>query len=84
MPAGTPCSSPPRGLGQFSVDELDVLMMRNDPANDATSRPWAASAGGPFGRLAKRRGVSPLRRRLRGVLPKLFVEVRGTLGCDAN
>ncbi|MCL5037824.1 MAG: glutathione synthase [Chloroflexi bacterium] len=39
------------------VDELDVLLLRNDPSVDAISRPWAQSAGITFGRLAMRRGV---------------------------
>lgn len=39
------------------VDDLDVLMLRNDPAEDATTRPWAQSAGILFGKLAIERGV---------------------------
>jgi glutathione synthase len=39
------------------VDDIDVLMLRNDPAQDATSRPWAQTAGIDFGRMAMRRGV---------------------------
>jgi glutathione synthase len=39
------------------VDDLDVLMLRNDPAQDAIRRPWAASAGIIFGRVAMRHGV---------------------------
>lgn len=39
------------------VSELDVLMLRNDPAADAVSRPWASSAGILFGRAAMRHGV---------------------------
>ena len=42
---------------RISVDDLDVLLLRNDPANDAIRRPWATSAGIQFGRLAMRRGV---------------------------
>lgn len=41
---------------QISVSDLDVLMLRNDPAEDA-SRPWAQAAGIIFGRLAVRHGV---------------------------
>jgi len=37
--------------------EIDVLMLRNDPSNDAGDRPWAESAGILFGREAARRGV---------------------------
>lgn len=39
------------------VEELDVLMLRNDPAGDAKERPWAQSAGIVFGQMAARRGV---------------------------
>jgi glutathione synthase len=38
------------------VDELDVLLLRENPGKDA-ARPWAQSAGIMFGRLAARRGV---------------------------
>jgi glutathione synthase len=43
--------------GRTNVDELDVLMLRNDPSVDAIQRPWAQSAGIIFGRLAMRQGV---------------------------
>jgi glutathione synthase len=39
------------------VEDLDVLLLRNDPADDATLRPWAQSAGIVFGQMAARRGV---------------------------
>ena len=39
------------------VDELDALLLRNDPADDAGDRPWAQSAGIVFGQMAARRGV---------------------------
>jgi N-formylglutamate deformylase len=39
------------------VGDLDILMLRNDPAQDATARPWAANAGIIFGRLAVAKGV---------------------------
>ncbi|MEX2622599.1 MAG: glutathione synthetase [Acidimicrobiia bacterium] len=39
------------------LDDLDVLMMRNDPAEDVTDRPWAVSSGFLFGQLAVSRGV---------------------------
>lgn len=42
---------------QISVDELDVLMLRNDPALDATARPWARRAAINFGRFAMQHGV---------------------------
>lgn len=42
---------------RVTVDDLDVLMLRNDPAQDAVFRPWAAQAGILFGRIAMRQGV---------------------------
>jgi len=42
---------------RIKVDELDVLLLRNDPASDAIQRPWAVGAGMQFGRLAMRNGV---------------------------
>jgi glutathione synthase len=42
---------------RLEVDELDVLMMRNDPSEDVTDRPWAVTAGVLFGQLAAARGV---------------------------
>ena len=39
------------------VDDLDVLMMRNDPAEDTAERPWAVTSGVLFGQLAMSRGV---------------------------
>jgi glutathione synthase len=42
------------------LDELDVLLLRNDPSADATERPWAQSAGILFGQLVASRGVMVL------------------------
>ena len=39
------------------LDELDVLLLRNDPAIDVNTRPWARLVGINFGRLAMRNGV---------------------------
>jgi glutathione synthase len=41
----------------ISVEELDVLMLRNDPAEDALERPWAQASGVLFGQLAEAAGV---------------------------
>lgn len=41
----------------ISVDDLDVLMLRNDPAEDAIERPWAQASGVLFGQLAAAAGV---------------------------
>ncbi|NIO41718.1 MAG: glutathione synthase, partial [Burkholderiales bacterium] len=42
---------------RITVDDLDVLMLRNDPAADKGRRAWAQMAGINFGRAALRRGV---------------------------
>ena len=42
---------------RISVDKLDVLLLRNDPAEDAAERPWAQTSGILFGQLAATRGV---------------------------
>jgi glutathione synthase len=42
---------------RITVDDLDVLMMRNDPAADASERPWAVTSGILFAQLAVSRGV---------------------------
>lgn len=48
----------PKGVKQrVTVDELDVLMLRNVPSDDYLKRPWAATAAAEFGRVAMRHGV---------------------------
>ena len=42
---------------RIGVDDLDVLLLRNDPAADLGTRPWAQSAGFIFGERAAHRGV---------------------------
>jgi len=42
---------------KVNMAEVDVLLLRNDPANDAQDRPWAAESGILFGREAVKRGV---------------------------
>lgn len=42
---------------RFPIEELDVLMLRNDPAQDAEKRPWAANIGVLFGQEAARKKV---------------------------
>ncbi len=44
-------------LERITVDELDILFLRNNPAEDAINRPWAQNAGLVFGRVAMRHGV---------------------------
>ena len=48
----------PRGKSQrITVDDLDVLMLRSDPAEDQGRTAWTQMAGINFGRAAMRRGV---------------------------
>ena len=42
---------------RITIDDLDVLVLRNDPAADAVRRPWATTIASEFGRLVVRRGV---------------------------
>lgn len=42
---------------RITVDDLDVLLLRYDPAEDKHDRPWAQTAGILFGELAVSRGV---------------------------
>lgn len=42
---------------KITVDELDVLMLRNDPSADALERPWAQTSGVLFGQVAVVNGV---------------------------
>jgi glutathione synthase len=42
---------------RICVDDLDVLLLRNDPAEDGADRSWAQTAGVVFGDLAAQRGV---------------------------
>ncbi|MFT7640182.1 MAG: glutathione synthase, partial [Pirellulaceae bacterium] len=48
----------PKGRSErITVDDIDVLMLRSDPAEDQGRRSWAQMAGINFGRAAMRRGV---------------------------
>jgi glutathione synthase len=42
---------------RICVDDLDILMLRNDPSTDAIERPWAQTAPILFGQFAMGRGV---------------------------
>lgn len=41
----------------IDIADLDVLLLRNDPSNDAIDRPWAETIGIQFGRRAAQQGV---------------------------
>jgi glutathione synthase len=48
----------PKAVTQrITVDDLDVLMLRNVPSDDFIKRPWAATTATEFGRIAMRHGV---------------------------
>ena len=42
---------------RITVDELDVLILRNVPSDDYLQRPWASTAATEFARIAMRNGV---------------------------
>src|SRR5690606_18361418 len=44
-------------MRNIDAGDLDVLMLRNDPSNDAVDRPWAEGIGVLFGRIAAEQGV---------------------------
>lgn len=45
------------GRDRLAIPDLDVLLLRNDPADDAVDRPWAPTAAVAFGQLAAASGV---------------------------
>ena len=49
--------SPKRDAERVSIDEFDVLVMRNDPAEDVTDRPWAVTSAILFAQLSVLRDV---------------------------
>jgi glutathione synthase len=61
---------------RIAVDELDVLLLRNDPADDPPERSWAQTVGVLFGQLAASRGVVVLNDPvgLSGALTKLYFQ----------
>ena len=62
---------------RITVDDLDVLMLRNDPAEDASRRTWAKTAGIIFGNVALRSGVIVLNdpTALAGALDKMYMQL---------
>lgn len=46
-----------RDAANLSLEELDVLVMRNDPAEDVIDRPWAVTSGILFAQLSVAKGV---------------------------
>jgi glutathione synthase len=46
-----------RGCDDIAIADLDVLFMRNDPAEDMTDRPWAVTSGVLFAQLSVAAGT---------------------------
>ena len=44
-------------LEAIVVDDLDILLLRNDPADDSQDRPWAQTSAILFGQIAASNGV---------------------------
>jgi glutathione synthase len=42
---------------RITINDLDALMLRNVPSDDAIERPWASTVAAEFARLARRSGV---------------------------
>jgi glutathione synthase len=42
---------------RISVDDLDALLLRNDPSSEPSNRSWARNIGINFGRIAVKHGV---------------------------
>jgi glutathione synthase len=63
-------------IERITVDDLDVLFLRNDPAADLGTRPWAQSAGFVFGQRAVNRGVIVVNdpASLAGAINKMYFE----------
>lgn len=64
-------------LDRITVDDLDVLLLRNDPAQDVGRRAWAKTAGIIFGNVVLRSGVIVLNdpTALAGALDKMYVQL---------
>lgn len=62
---------------RITVDDLDILMLRNDPAEDAGNRAWAKTAGIIFGNMALRSGVIVLNdpMALAGAMDKMYMQL---------
>jgi glutathione synthase len=44
---------------RITVEDLDVLMLRNVPSDDVIKRPWAAAIASEFGRMSSNRCRGP-------------------------
>ncbi len=61
---------------RIDLSELDVVMLRSDPADDAIERPWAAQSGVMFCRRAMEKGLVVLNHPdgLLGALNKMYFQ----------
>lgn len=61
----------------IDICELDVIMLRNDPAEDFIHRPWARLAGTNFAHFAAANGVIVVNdpEGLRGAVNKLYLQL---------
>ena len=61
---------------RISLSDLDVVLLRSDPSDDAIERPWAAQAGVMFCRRAMRQGLVVLNHPdgLLGALNKMYFQ----------
>ena len=64
-------------MERITVDDLDILMLRNDPAEETGQRAWAKTAGIIFGNVALRSGVIVLNdpTALAGALDKMYMQL---------
>lgn len=62
---------------RITVDDLDILLLRNDPADEVGYRIWAKTAGIIFGNVALRSGVVVLNdpTALAGALDKMYMQL---------
>jgi len=84
---------PKAKVERITIDDLDVLMLRNDPAHDVGARAWAKTAGINFGHVALRSGVIVLNdpTALAGALDKMYIQLlpqnirpRTLISCDSK
>ena len=80
-------------LERITIDDLDILLLRNDPAQEIEHRAWAKTAGIIFGNVALRSGVIVLNdpTALAGALDKMYIQMlpqhirpRTLVSCDRN
>ena len=64
------------GRQRVALSEFDAIMLRNDPADDAVSRPWAPTAAVAFGRMIADSGVLVVNdpTTLQGALSKAYFQ----------